>query len=206
VSPSPPAGAYHKVAISSQPLLSLSARGSVARAITFSAWRGIQVARAYSAPTCNPSQSQQQAREQRDVALNFWRATQRANPMHDGWQRAMSLQQRPNNVANFAISRGFDGLSLDPDAIQATSASWTGTVLVMDITRIRDILPNMVTRAARLTAGDRPRNMQLVSTTPITGPTWSDNIDVTLTANRYFQLHALLGNVWVPISGIVRLD
>lgn len=110
------------------PLMSLGAKGTIAKTITFSKWKGIPTARQKSDPT-NPNTAAQAA--QRSIfseVVSFWRTAITGASAKTGWNLAASIGSKAQSGFNAFTSAATKIAAQDDDA----SMSSEGMELLTD--------------------------------------------------------------------------
>lgn len=121
------------------PLMSLGARGSIAKSVTFSKWKGINTARQTVAPT-NPNSTAQQA--QRGIMSNavaFWRSFLIGADGKESWNRDASNSGKAQSGFNAFTSAACKIQAEVANASMAVGVNGTQVAsLIIDLKNIDD--------------------------------------------------------------------
>ena len=175
------------MAIVSGPLMSLGARGKIAGALVFSAWKGLKTARQYVVPANPRSAAQLAQRSLFTAAVSFWRGFLTNAVQRTGWDKAAGLSGSPQSGFNLYQSANLTLAATDPDGSMAISAAdATADTVAITVANIDDGATGDEAGDFDVMAGSLPNDLLLIGSSAISAGVVSQ--DLGAPGDYYVQL------------------
>ena len=168
------------MAIVTAPLLSLGARGQIAKTLVASTWKGLKTMRQYVKPANPQSTAQTVQRNLFSAAVDFWRTILTDTVQRTGWDKDASLGSSPMSGFNSFVANALGLTKTDPDgSMVSVITESTPTVIVATMKNADDGATGDEAGNFTIWAGLTPTNLSLEDTQAIAAGACSFDIGET---------------------------